>query len=91
MAKNKRWTYDSKTGLFACAYPGCTYTHTDPGGITLHSLRSHEGIGGKSKKKQDQPQECSHTYQLLSRTDPRMVAAMDAGYCSYCTKCLDLK
>jgi len=91
MQKKQRWVYDAASQKFCCVYPGCGYTHDDPGGITLHALRAHEGKGGKAKKEKEEKAACEHTFALLDRSVPAMASAMAAGYAAYCSKCFELK
>lgn len=91
MTKAKRWTYDAASGKFRCVYPGCAYTHADPGGITLHAVRAHEGKGGKQAKQPAAAAGCEHTFALLDRSMPAMAAALASGYAAYCQKCFELK
>jgi hypothetical protein len=44
----KLWKFNSATEKFDCSFPGCTYSHDDPGGVNLHSYKKHGPNPGRT-------------------------------------------
>ena len=89
--KRKRWKYNATEQVFECVI--CGYKHSEPGGVHMHSLRAHEGIGGV--KNQDKPkkqqQGCQHEWALLQEQIAPHNAAIKVGYTVYCKLCEEVQ
>ena len=98
----KTWRYNEKTQKFECQFAGCDYEHDQQAGVQMHSLRVHDGKGGKSKTGagakpvagadiKPSGGGCEHDYRMLAKHNEIHVRAMRAGFVVFCSKCNTLK
>lgn len=90
--------YDAKAGLWRCTWPGCDYSHADPGAVRLHYWAKHRrrpkkaatptGQAAPDAGQADESGRCScgGVYRVLGHTGLEAAARKD-GWRLICDKC----
>lgn len=102
----KLWKYNPATEKFDCLFPGCTYSHDDPGGVNLHSHKKHgpnparppastsrktDTEKVKPMQKRVQQPKLTHDWRLLDPRNPVERAAKAQGYREVCDDCQEVR